>query len=103
MPWFVKLVVSQKNPLIPEGSQGSQANPSESPPRIELRQLEAETLEDETRRLQDEKEERVKRLETLNAQAGKQTGTRYQKKRGPAVVGKGILLGMKYYPVIWRL
>ena len=39
-------------------------------PRIELRKLEAETLEDETRRLQDEKEERVKRLETLNAQAG---------------------------------
>lgn len=37
--------------------------------RIELRKLEAETLEKETDRLYNEKEERVKRLEMLNAQA----------------------------------
>ncbi|CAL1127191.1 unnamed protein product [Cladocopium goreaui] len=36
---------------------------------IELRKLEAETLEKETDRLYNEKEERVKRLEMLNAQA----------------------------------
>ena len=52
--------------------------------------MEAETLEDETRRLQDEKEERVKRLETLNAQAG---GNRYQvpEKKGPVLLVRGFV------------